>query len=1321
MTAALSRLGLADAPTAPTNAIEDSLDSTSESYFDVEPTCSHLDVETPLGKEADEGEEEQGLRGRCVLVLAPEGCGKTQLLRHLHSAFCSVLYGKTSRNLARLFEIASHRKPCLVLIDDVDQVPGVRRLPSVFLSSPAEVVMVCTAREEAAVVSEVRELCTARLVLIKPLPHTRRSILTAMMHDAELCCSPDTLAAMVESTRGCSGQDLNDLVLDLRTECGTTGAVRRQDMVDALRKLKMSLQRDAARESSSIVSQPRVYSKKSMKVCGYEDLFSRLVNYVRLTLQHSALYEKLEMSPPSRILLFGPPGCGKTWLVKALAEKFSLTVRTVTRADVFSKYFGESEQNLDGIFNKALASSPCLLHFPGFDGLASVRAHDNHPVEGRVVNLLKSRLDGTIRLKGLVVVAETSRPELLDSAIIRRGRFLAYEYVGLPDDVSRREIIRLCSPELCTPAAATITALTEGFTVSEVVNACREVRTGGEARLEDSVGLVAPCTTKTALRRNVATVVEWSTSCVVYQVSASCRKAAGSKPENEHELFLVVSSRRELARIGKAFRRGVDIPEEETILQPDLFYGEVIIAFANNVLKFSPGGEQNTGISGTLFVTNLRLALVTTLPPTPQEEALHHLSLSHLFLGAHDVELCLVSSVCLLDEHNQRRKTLLPEYILPDKVPGIQLILKNFRVLNFSFKFSPIGEDGKVIRALLHHSNPSNVDLLFLTPGTRPPETHIPTFQTYVDWQNELERTGCPNWRITQHNESFNLCATYPPVFVVPHGLVDQKVEKASRVFREYRPLLWLWGAPGGAALVVMAQVSPNIPDTISLNPRSFGQLKMSKLEDEAKSLENLMIGAIHRSNPCEAPAILDLDKELPQPAELHAACNRLRALHLPEGASASSYLSRFENSKWLSYVSRTLSVASKAAHLITEDNRSVILQEDCGRDAACVVSSLVEVLCDPFARTVRGLHCVIAKHWVALGHQFTVRLGHTRRQKHLQGECWLLLLDCLHQVCVQQPRLLQYTPCYLAALWGAAHCPLYTTCLFDCTNSMHTTISRLHNQGQECVEFWELWCWWASCKSQAPPPTSISAANSTATRSQTISRLSNSSTTSANGASVPLKINSHGGAFYADTSFSSSEKSSATDSGCSQSGLENDSNVSTKQCSKSCRIARRHFLSPLFVQDLFDSLLSPGALDRITDEFSAAHHTWQQIERLLFPHLSHLPYNGSRPPDHAARGTSPHATPRPPTRSQLPPPIVVDFSIPRLSVWVELFGRWLPEADVSYAAGPAAANAHSSRAILRPENTQLLFWDSLYAMYDVIKQYIDSSSNGRNKGAPRL
>ncbi|XP_047741148.1 myotubularin-related protein 10-A isoform X2 [Hyalella azteca] len=728
--------------------------------------------------------------------------------------------------------------------------------------------------------------------------------------------------------------------------------------------------------------------------------------------------------------------------------------------------------------------------------------------------------------------------------------------------------------------------------------------------------------------------------------------------------------------------RGVDIPEEEPVTQPDLFPGEVVIASADNVLKFSPGGEQNTGISGTLFITNLRLALLTTLPPTYQEEALHHLSLSHLFLGAHDVELCLVSSVCLLDEQNQRRKTLLPEHFLPEKVPGIQVILKNFRVLNFSFKFSPYGEDGKVIRALLHHTNPSNVDLLFLTPGTPPPNTFIPTFRTYNDWMSELERTGCPNWRVTHHNENYNLSATYPPVMVVPSSMVDKDLEKAGHFFRESRPLLWLWGAPGGAALVVMAQISPNIPDT---------------------AIENSVIKAVFRSNSefQECPEIINLEKELPQPGDLQVACSRLRALHLPDGASASSYLSRFESSKWLSYVSRTLEVACRAAQLITEHNRSVILQEDCGRDGACVVSTLVEVLCDPFARTVRGLHCAIAKHWVALGHPFTARLGHTKREKHLQGPCWLLLLDCLHQVCVQQPHLLEYTPCYLAALWSAAHCPLYTTCLFDCTNSRHSTISRLQLQNIEISELWELWCWWASCKSQSPATNSVGDGASQGLR--------NSSSKSSNGAAN--SSNSRSSSSYtttrtAETSFTTKNcNHSSTDTGSSRS--------SSTECSKSCIIARRHFISPLFVQGLLNSLLSPGALDRIRDKFSVAHHTWGQIQRLLSPSVCHLPYDGSQAPA-PVRGCSPNTVTRPPTRSRLPPPVYVNYSVPRLTVWVELFGRWLPETDVSCDGVPLSSALHSQkRCILRPENPHLLFWDDIYAIYDVIKGYVDITADG--------
>uniref|UniRef100_A0A6A7G4E4 Myotubularin-related protein 10-A-like n=1 Tax=Hirondellea gigas TaxID=1518452 RepID=A0A6A7G4E4_9CRUS len=487
--------------------------------------------------------------------------------------------------------------------------------------------------------------------------------------------------------------------------------------------------------------------------------------------------------------------------------------------------------------------------------------------------------------------------------------------------------------------------------------------------------------------------------------------------------------------------------------------------------------------------------------------------------------------------------------------------------------------------------------------------------------------------------------------------------------------------------------------------------------------MENKLVKAIHRSHPERiGPHIVDLDEEMPLPLLLHQAAIRLRNLHLPDsgGSSTGTYLSRFEGTRWLSYVSKTLEVASQAATMISEQNVTVVLQEGSGRDSACVISSLIEVLCDPYARTIRGLHATIAKHWVALGHPFTTRLGHTRQDKQQQGPCFLLFLDCVHQLCVQQPHLLEYTPQYLAALWSAAYCPLYTTFLFNSTNNRHSTINVLKRESRNsCVELWDIWNWWSSCKSQAPtiqpPPSNTNRRGSKLPKNNSISsdKSNGSSTVTSKSDIKGVKLKTFPIEKPSEDCDSQSsvvlnvltnDSKSVSSSRNSDPNTSNNS-TSVRECTKSCRVARRSFLSPLYVHQLFLSLLLPGAIDRIRDPLSVAHHTWDQIRRLLFPQqTSHLPYNTSNPPIYPQLFANDH---RPPSKSQLPAPLELDSSIPRLEPWVGLFAQWLPEESYSISGG----SSNGDRKLTLPENPHLLFWEIIYEMYDTVDNYLNQPS----------
>lgn len=154
------------------------------------------------------------------------------------------------------------------------------------------------------------------------------------------------LQELSENSHGASGCDLNNFVLSLWISCHQLPAVTLQHIMPVLEDFR-NLNTDQTSQSNRTKT---VNSK--IQVLGYSDEYTYLERMINMSLKYGDVYEKQHLAAPTRYLLYGPPGCGKTHLTQALAAKFSLAIRKVTRADVFSKYFGESEVKLNNIFDE---------------------------------------------------------------------------------------------------------------------------------------------------------------------------------------------------------------------------------------------------------------------------------------------------------------------------------------------------------------------------------------------------------------------------------------------------------------------------------------------------------------------------------------------------------------------------------------------------------------------------------------------------------------------------------------------------------------------------------------------------------------------------------------------------------------------------------------------------------------------------------------------------------------------------------------------------------------------------------------------------------
>ncbi|KAI3965795.1 hypothetical protein MKX01_010752 [Papaver californicum] len=206
-------------------------------------------------------------------------------------------------------------------------------------------------------------------------------------------------------------------------------------------------------------------------VGGLIDIRNAIQEMIELPSKFPTIFAQAPLRLRSNVLLYGPPGCGKTHIVGAAAAACSLRFISVKGPELLNKYIGASEQAVRDVFSKAAAAAPCLLFFDEFDSIAPKRGHDNTGVTDRVVNQLLTELDGVEVLTGVFVFAATSRPDLLDAALLRPGRLDRLLFCDFPSWRERMDILTVLSRKL--PLASdvdldAIASLTEGLSGADL-------------------------------------------------------------------------------------------------------------------------------------------------------------------------------------------------------------------------------------------------------------------------------------------------------------------------------------------------------------------------------------------------------------------------------------------------------------------------------------------------------------------------------------------------------------------------------------------------------------------------------------------------------------------------------------------------------------------------------------------------------------------------------------------------------------------------------------------------------------------------------------
>jgi transitional endoplasmic reticulum ATPase len=246
--------------------------------------------------------------------------------------------------------------------------------------------------------------------------------------------------------------------------------VRMEDFVNAYREITPTAMREV------YIEIPTIHWNE---IGGLEEAKQELREAVEWPIKSPEMFKRLGIRPPKGILLIGPPGCGKTLLARAVATESEANFISIKGPEVFSKWVGESEKAIREVFRKARMAAPAVIFFDEFDSLVPRRGmgFGDSGVSERVISQLLTELDGVITLEDVVIIAATNKPDIVDPAVLRPGRFDRLIYVPEPDEKARLEIFKLYTKEMPITKdidLAELAKTTKNYSGADIDAVCRE-------------------------------------------------------------------------------------------------------------------------------------------------------------------------------------------------------------------------------------------------------------------------------------------------------------------------------------------------------------------------------------------------------------------------------------------------------------------------------------------------------------------------------------------------------------------------------------------------------------------------------------------------------------------------------------------------------------------------------------------------------------------------------------------------------------------------------------------------------------------------------
>jgi transitional endoplasmic reticulum ATPase len=473
----------------------------------VELPLRHPEIFQRLGIEPPKG----------VLLHGPPGCGKTLLARAVASEseanffsingpeIMSKFYGESEARLREIFQQAQQNAPSIIFIDELDaiapkreEVTGEveRRVVAQLLAlmdglgGRGNVIVIGATNRPGALDPALRRpgRFDREVEIGVPDKQGRHEILQIHTRGMPLAQDVD-LKKLAEMTHGYTGADLASLAretamkalrrylpeINLEEERIPPSVlekmeVRMEDFVNAYKEITPTAMREV------YIEVPTVHWTD---IGGLEGVKQELREAVEWPIKNPEVFSRMGIRPPKGILLFGPPGCGKTLLARAVATESEANFITIKGPEVFSKWVGESEKAIREVFRKARMAAPAVIFFDEFDSLVPRRGmgYADSGVSERVISQLLTEMDGIMTLEDVVIIAATNRPDIVDPAVLRPGRFDRLIYVPEPDEKARLEIFKLYTkgmPLTKDVNVAELAGATKSYSGADIEALCRE-------------------------------------------------------------------------------------------------------------------------------------------------------------------------------------------------------------------------------------------------------------------------------------------------------------------------------------------------------------------------------------------------------------------------------------------------------------------------------------------------------------------------------------------------------------------------------------------------------------------------------------------------------------------------------------------------------------------------------------------------------------------------------------------------------------------------------------------------------------------------------